>query len=107
MSNKNTIIIVILAIVIIGLVGYIFISNQRGEDFRQPPFRNMQNFSLTDEIKNSTIEYFDSSPSLEDARAYCVENRMNCFYYCRELNSEHEICDEMMTPNGQGFGGQR
>lgn len=108
MSKKLIIAIVVLSIIVIGLLAYVFLGNQVRGDFRQPSFQNMSGFSLTDEIKASTVEFFDSPPSLEDAKTYCDENRINCFYYCTEVNQEHEVCSDLAPPEGrQGFGSRR
>jgi len=105
-KKDSTIAIIILGIVIIALIGYIFLNNHGGENsanknFRNsPPFGNMQNFSLNDTDKNSTIQFFSNSPNINDSKTYCTENRANCFYYCREINSSNEICSQIMTPRG-------
>lgn len=106
-KNKASIVIVILAVVIVCLVGYIFFGGHeridfRGEGFRGQ-FRNMANFSFDEETKNSIAEFFSSSPNIEEVRDYCRQNRMNCVYYCREVNPEHEVCNELARAGG-GFG---
>lgn len=113
MSNKISItIMIILGVVVIGLVIYNFVDKNNGGNFRGEnpggPLGNEENFSrgnfsLTDEIKNSTMEFFSSSPSLEDERAYCEKNMPGCFYYCKEINPPEEICTEISArlPGGR------
>ncbi len=109
-SKIPTVIIIILAITVMGLAGYIFLGHhERGdfkyEDFRRPPFRSMQNFSLNDEMKNAVITFFDSSPTIEGVKAYCEQNKMNCFYYCREVNPQYENCNELIKYNSTNWRG--
>lgn len=110
MSKKITIVIIAVVVVAVGILAYVFLNNSEREEFRRPPFGDIpNNFSISEEIKTSTVEFFDSLPSLEEAKSYCSENRINCFYYCREINQEHEVCDSMMMPDNRnppsgGFG---
>jgi len=52
--------------------------------------------------KQEVIDFFDNTNDINEIMSYCEQNRMNCFYYCTDINSEHEVCDNIMIPNNGG-----
>lgn len=98
--------LIILAVIVVILAGYIVfvnvISNKGGSNANgnsvRPPFRAGQNFSLTGAQQSAVIAFFQTSPTVAAAQTYCAQNRINCFYYCRQLNSTDPICSQIMRP---------
>ena len=100
MKNSNTILIVAVVILLISnlFFGYMLLKPKRGPDMRG--FPQMQ---LTDEQIQEVTSFFNSTTDINEIKDYCDSNRMNCFYYCRSINPDHEICSQLMQgrPNSQ------
>jgi hypothetical protein len=73
-------------------------SSQPGNFSGQTP-RNPGEFSIDEESKTSVLNFFDNSPGIEEVKEYCQNNQMNCLYYCRDINPDHEICNQLPKPN--------
>jgi hypothetical protein len=81
---------VVIGLIVGGAVGYFYARNSmRGN------FPNRGNFQVDENTQNEIISFFDSITDINQIRDYCNNNRQNCFYYCRSINSEHEICKEI------------
>jgi len=106
-------VIAIVILIIIGVVvGYLYFSGffnksdrflegpgqfgRSDESMVNNPDRNLQlNDSQIEEINS----FFYSNPTQEQTDSYCQQNRMNCFYYCKNINSNAEYCKQL---NSQG-----
>ena len=95
MKNTNTFIIVVLILLLISnlFFGYMFFFHKSGPDFNRGNFQQMQ---LTDEQIQSITSLFESTSDTNEITDYCNNNRMECFYYCREINPNHEYCSQLM-----------
>lgn len=106
MKNKNIgIIIVVAVIVLIGGLFYFFYHSSNPVNSQSGRFgngRGMRNFTLSQEQINNVTTFFGSNPSIIDINSYCSNNRMNCFYYCRIIDSNNDYCKTMMTMNRSG-----
>jgi len=65
------------------------------------------NFQLSGTQADEVNSFFNSNPSLSDMQNYCASNRTSCFYYCRTINPNNEICSQLpnyrnMTQGAQG-----
>jgi hypothetical protein len=103
MKNSNTILIVAVIILLISnlFFGYmLFFHNNQGRLGPRGDFPQMQ---LTDEQIQEVTSFFNSTTDITEIKDYCDVNRMNCFYYCRTVNPDHEICSQLMQgrPNSQ------
>lgn len=104
MKNSNTLLIVAVIILLISnlFFGYMFFFHKSGPGFNRGNFPQMQ---LTDEQIQSVTSFFESTTDINEITDYCdnQENRMLCFYYCRTINPDHEICSQLMQgrPNSQ------
>jgi len=91
-TKKTAVIIISLSIIIVILIGYIcydkFFKNKHAG------FAG-RNFQLSESQINDITSFFNSNASLDEVKSYCAENMANCFYYCRNINPNHEICKEL------------
>lgn len=97
MENKNKAAVWLITGIIIGLIlggigGFIISNNLYKRDFRGG------NLQISEETKNSIISFFESTSDTNEINSYCEQNRNYCFYYCREINPEHEICSQIQMP---------
>lgn len=102
MKNTNTLVIVVLILLVISnlFFGYMFFFHKNGPNFNRGDFPQMQ---LTDEQIQSVTSFFENTSDTNEITDYCNNNRMECFYYCRTINPDHEICSQLMQgrPNSQ------
>jgi hypothetical protein len=54
-----------------------------------------RNFQLNETQINDINSFFSSNPSLSEMQTYCSDNRGSCFYYCRSINPNSEICSQI------------
>lgn len=79
--------------VIIGYFSYGLIN--KPNNFSNNRFSGGNNFQIDENTKQEIISFFDSTEDINEINSYCEENRMNCVYYCGNVNSEHEICSSL------------
>lgn len=109
MKNQNALLIGVVILLLMGnlFFGYMFFfqKNQFGSGTRGD-FPQMQ---LTDKQISDVTAFFESTSNTEDIASYCENNRMGCFYYCREINSNHDYCSQLMQnmPDSSGPGSQQ
>ena len=93
MKNKSLIWIIVGAVILIILViagAFYFLSNKPQ---RPGPGGNFQlTQAQTDDVNN----FFSSNPPADQINTYCAQNRMNCFYYCRN-NPSAVACQTIMN----------
>jgi len=101
MDKKINWLIIGLAIgFILGLAaGYIIKSN-----IPRNNFAGGGNFQIDDKTKNEITSFFESTSDINEIISYCGQNRMYCFYYCREINPNHEICSQIQMPANRSMG---
>jgi len=108
MKNKTSIICITLFIILfVGSIAYFCFSHDSkkgfwGEQFGDNSRQRLQgpgNVSLSEEDKYSTVNFFNSTSSIEEINNYCENNRMNCMYYCREINPQNEVCKKLFELN--------
>lgn len=93
MKNSN----IILAIIITALViSNLFFGYMLLKPKSRPDFRGFQEMQLTDEQITNVTTFFQNAQDLEEIKNYCTNNRMECFYYCRNINQNHEVCSQLM-----------
>jgi len=92
---KNLIIGILIGLILGGIVGYFICNNSR----RVTPFRN-QNFQIDEDTKKQIYFFFENTTDIDEIRSYCENNRINCFYYCKNINQNHVICSELRGPKG-------
>lgn len=96
-------------VAIILVAGYFYFHLQLNSRNHRPNGFPGGNFSqgenpFTEQTKNEITSFFESSPSSSEIEDYCNENSMYCFYYCREINSDNDFCNQLMN-NTQPRGG--
>lgn len=99
-TTKGIIIGLILGLIIGGTAGY-FIHNRINRNFM--PGRG--DFRIDDKTKNDITSFFNSTSDTNEINSYCEQNMANCFYYCRSINPNNEICNEIM--NSSRVGGRK
>lgn len=103
MKNTNTLLIVVVILLAISnlFFGYMFFFHKNTPNFIGG-VQQMQ-IQLTDEQIQSVTSFFENTSDTNEITDYCNNNRMECFYYCRTINPDHEICSQLMQgrPNSQ------
>jgi len=87
---KGIIIGVIVGLIIGGVSGY-FLHNAISRNLIQ----RRGNFQITEAQINEVTSFFDNTLDINEINSYCGQNRQYCVYYCRNINPEHEICEEI------------
>jgi hypothetical protein len=59
------------------------------------------NFTLNESKINEVSVVFENGTS-EDVTEYCNEHRIECGYYCRNVNPEHEYCSNFSDLRNRG-----
>jgi hypothetical protein len=89
--NKK--VIVIIAVVIIAVVvSALFLV--RGGPMRWFFMGNFPrgNFTLNQSSIDEVSGVFENAQTQEDVTSYCANHRIECGYYCRNVNPSHEMC---------------
>lgn len=99
-NNATMLLIVglVIGLIIGGIAGYLIANNIHGTGIGKG------NFQINEETKTSIISFFENTSDMNEINAYCEQNRNYCFYYCMNINPNHDICSELMNP--QNLGGQ-
>src|SRR4030043_2458969 len=97
MKNTNTLLIVIVILLLISnlFFGYMFFFHKN-----TPDFRGFQQMQLTDSQIKSVTSFFESTSDINKITDYCNSNRAECFYYCRQVNPNHDFCSQLMQRQG-------
>jgi len=95
MKNNTLLIGIVILLLMSNLFfGYMFFFHNNSKQGFRGDFPQMQ---LTDEQIQIVTAFFESTTNINDITTYCdnQENRMLCFYYCRQINSNHEYCSQL------------
>jgi len=87
---KNLIVGLIVGLVLGGIIGYLVGTNLHRNNFMRNPNLHIDEVTI-DQISS----FFENTSDINEIRSYCDENRMYCMYYCRDMNQDHEICEEL------------
>ena len=98
-ATKWFVIGLIIGLVFGGVIGYIIVNNLHRNN---SPF--LGNFQIDEQTKTGVISFFNSTVDMDKINSYCQENRMNCLYYCRNINPNHEICQNIQVTSNRSFG---
>lgn len=92
-KNSNLILIVLVVVLLMSnlFFGYMLFFHKS-----RPNFQGFQNIQLTDEQKQSVTSFFSSTTDTTKMTDYCSQNRMECFYYCRNINPNNTFCSQLM-----------
>lgn len=88
--TKSIIIVALTCLIIGGFIGY-FLHPSLNRNFMQ---RN-NNFQLSEESKKEIISFFENTKDANEINNYCKEHIVDCAYYCREINPNHEACKNL------------
>ncbi len=93
MKKGNLVLIILVGVLITSnlLFGYLLFFNKGG----RPNFQNPPNMELTDEQISEVTSFFKSTTDTTAIKTYCDENRMECFYYCRNVDSTNAYCSQL------------
>ncbi len=98
-TAKGFIIGLVIGLVFGSIISYIIVNNFHRSN---SPF--LGNFQIDEQAKSGIISFFNSTTDMDKISSYCQENRMNCLYYCRNINPDHEICKNIQMPLNRSFG---
>lgn len=103
-SKKWLIISLVAVIVVLALVSiYFYFNRSSGRHGFQ-----MRNFQLNESQIAEVTNTFNNAGNISDIQSYCSQNRMSCFYYCRNVNPANSYCSGMMgSYNGTRYPGGR
>lgn len=94
--KTNTILVGMVIVLLMSnlFFGYMFFFHNKGPGFKG----NFPQMQLDDEQIQNIKSFFESTANTNEIADYCnnQENKMSCFYYCREINSNHEYCSQLM-----------
>jgi hypothetical protein len=96
MVNKlliGLIIGLLIGLIVGGITSYFIFNNQRG-------IRGNLQVNLNETQINELTSFFNSNHTSGEINSYCEQNRMNCMYYCKNINQNNEICKNMTMPSG-------
>jgi len=96
MKNNTLLIGVVVLLLMSNLFfGYMFFFHN--DDPRQGFKGDFSQMKLSDEQIQSVTSFFESTTNIGEITNYCEnqENRMLCFYYCRQINTNHEYCSQL------------
>lgn len=102
-QNKKIIIFSAIFLLAGGIIGYLIgsntgrINNPGDFDSSGKDFSGMGNFQI-DETAIAEVTAIFESGTTSEIETYCQENRMNCAYYCMQVDSENEICSILNAP---------
>jgi len=87
---KGIVIGIIIGLVIGGVAGYLIKDYSSNKNFRL----GRGQFQLDDKAVTEIANFFDGNPDANTTNSYCQQNRMNCAYYCKNINPNNEICSQ-------------
>jgi hypothetical protein len=92
MKRNNLILIIVVGVLLIINIffGYMLFFHKTG-----PNSQGFQNMHLTDEQIASVTSFFENTTDTTAINSYCEKNRMECFYYCKNINSGNEFCSQL------------
>jgi len=90
----------LLGLILGGIIGYMLHSNINGN------FAPKGNFQIDEQTKIEIQTFFNSTSDMSEIKSYCDSHIANCFYYCRNVNQDHEICSELGNYTGMPGGRQ-
>lgn len=94
-KSRFVIIGVIIIVLILIILGYLYFTGFSKDDFRENHGNPERNLQLTDSQINEVTSFFDSNPTSQQIQDYCEKDRMNCAYYCRNINSDNDYCKQL------------
>jgi hypothetical protein len=98
---KTKFIVIIAVVIIIAVIlALFFIQGPRTRRFFMGFPRG--NFTLDESQINEVSGAFEGFETSEDVTEYCNEHRMECGYYCRNVNPGHEYCSNLSYPMDRG-----
>lgn len=60
------------------------------------------NFTLNESKINEVSAVFDNAETPDGITEYCNNHRMECGYYCRSINPDHEFCSNLRDVRNTG-----
>jgi len=104
-KDSNLILIILVAVLLMSnlFLGYMLFFHKNRPNSQGFPNQGFQDIQLTDEQKQNVTSFFSSTTDAAKINDYCSQNRMECFYYCRDINPNNELCSQLMQrrPNSQ------
>ncbi|MBU0959286.1 MAG: hypothetical protein KKB31_05065 [Nanoarchaeota archaeon] len=95
--KNNTLLIGIVVLLLLSnlFFGYMFFFHSN--DPRQGVRGDFPQMELSDAQIQSVTSFFEGTTDINEITTYCdnQENRMLCFYYCRQIDSDHEYCSQL------------
>ncbi|VVB77651.1 Uncharacterised protein [uncultured archaeon] len=88
------IIVIVLIIVAMGIIGYFYYKGNFNKRNNMQRFQG-RNLQLNESQINEVTSFFESTTDINQIESYCQQNRMNCFYYCRNINPNGEYCKQL------------
>ncbi len=81
---------ILLGLIIGGVASYFIFNGHRSF----PRGNNFQ-LNLSESQISDVTSFFNSSHSSTEITSYCEQNSIDCIYYCRNINQNEEVCQNM------------
>lgn len=104
---KKTIKVIIALVILLVAIGIISGCGSNNNQQASEPgrvnnqFNGTRNFQLNESQISEINSFFNSNPSPDEVKNYCVQNMANCAYYCRNINPNNDVCKELGSYNGR------
>jgi hypothetical protein len=99
---KTKFIVIIAVVIIIAVISVFFL-------LRGPGMRRFfgggfprGNFTLDENRINEVSDVFENAETSENVTEYCNSHRIECGYYCSNINPEHEYCSNLSYLRNMG-----
>jgi hypothetical protein len=89
---------------ILGVLAGYLLHNTINRNGNNPFPQGRENFQIDEKTKNEITSFFQSTSDINQINSYCQQNRTYCFYYCRSINPNDQICQQII--NSSQFGGR-
>ncbi len=98
------IVVIIEAIVIAGLLGYIFFELHEAPSYGN--FARGTTIHINQSAQNEVASVFGNATNQSDVNSYCQsqQNIPNCIYYCRN-NPDNQYCSSFLSGRSAFYGG--
>jgi flagellar basal body-associated protein FliL len=111
MRTKLILVIAVIVVAMVAVVGLSFflmqgLGTRRFPDGRFPGGNNTrfppENITLDENKIKEVSAVFENAETYENITEYCGSHRMECGYYCRNINPGHEFCNNFRDLRNAG-----
>jgi len=90
---------IIVGLIMGSLAGYFYADKSSRGDFGNPNF----NGQIDEDQKTEVTVFFESNYNQSEITNYCNANINFCFYYCRQINPDNNLCKNILNLSREGM----